>query len=185
MKIDTVLLDMDGVIYNWNGRAMQSFGLYSLRFWPDDCELASETISHITEKPCTRQDIWDKIVEEGEFSWWLSVPKFPWADRLIKICRSAPNFALCTKPGRSPEGSYAKHTIANNLFGEEQKEMYICRGCKSQLANPTTLLIDDYAPNCEAFRDKGGQALLFPNYYKTVDADIETAISTIQEMIAQ
>ena len=73
--------------------------------------------------------------------------------------------------------------MVNEWLGEENNNLFICRGPKSQLANYNTVLIDDDKTNCDEFRAAGGKSVLFPQPWNNAPYDTDYVFGYIEDII--
>lgn len=159
MKVDTVLLDMDGVISDWVGSVFDLFDVQNreeiLANWPDN---SYET--HLV-LDTTYSEVWKRINKKEDF--WTGMRPFPTNKELFSLLPENKTY-ICTKAGTS-------HTAASGKvrwLREHAKHLYnkfVITSHKYLCANPHTVLIDDHEDNCNLFIEAGGYAILYPQYY--------------------
>jgi len=97
--------------------------------------------------------------------WWANLPVYPWADDLIKLCKSFGKMYFCTAIW-CPAAAQGKVEWFNKVFGDDFKD-YFLTSQKHLLAAPDTVLIDDCDENIDRFRKAGGSAILFPQKWNS------------------
>lgn len=77
------------------------------------------------------------------------------------------NVLIATSPTKSPDCLFGKYQWMENHLPDWMKRQYAITPRKHWFARPGVLLIDDCGPNCEAFTDLGGEAILLPRPWNT------------------
>ena len=157
--IDNILIDMDGVVADWCGSIM------SHRL----CEKFSE-MEELNKHP-TRQLVIHQIYEEHPdfFEQLGYIEEF--TPIMEVILESGIPFAWATATGdvhKDPQKvgvQKQKWLMENivkrfNLTPDQEFHLFLPDQCKSTLATPSTLLIDDYKHNTAMFELAGGQTHL-------------------------
>lgn len=148
-----ILLDLDGVIMDFQGHAAQAFG-YN---WSSDNWPVMGAYDMIPLIGCTSEHFWGRLNGDEEF--WRSMPRLPWADFVLGACREHSRTIACTFPGKCPSSASGKAaSIAELGFGYD----YFMTPLKHMLAPSGALLIDDNDDNVAAYEAAGGRAFLFP-----------------------
>jgi hypothetical protein len=160
-----VFLDLDGVLADWVGRAVETFGLY-VGSPAVDRVLASDPYG--IDQLIRKEDLWTRIDAEGD-RWWSDIKPFPWAkylfDKIDEVTEG--NACILSMPGWY-EDTWAGGSGVGKvqwLRREIGTEKFLFGKCKHFCASPNAMLIDDSADMCGRFRDAGGSAALFPNVY--------------------
>ncbi len=163
MKIEEVFLDMDGVLTNFHKGVCDSFDqLYDLSnlsmwdFWKD-------------WKPKTTRT---NIIDICDQDFWAELE---WHDEGHEILHAlediygAENIFLVTKPMPNP-GSWTgkKMWVDEHLFRYGDR-LIITEASRAMLASPTSLLVDDSQKNVDDFRMAGGQAILIPRPWNSLN----------------
>ena len=147
-----VFLDLDGVIRDWDGGV---FKLYNIDY--------QETFSYpeirdmiIHQKNISNDDFWNN---QGEL-FWLGLKMYSWAPEILKMLPFNNTYIL-TSPTLNNAG-WSQEWIKINMPKFGHNKQYLIGPAKHCCANPNTLLIDDYEINVDKFRERGGNAILFP-----------------------
>jgi len=148
---DHILLDMDGVLADFTGGVADLFGhdVEDLRDWALWDGLG-----------ITKDEFWKTINHQGH-EWWANLKPYPWAHDLWSLLHEIAPVTICTTPCRGLECPQGKLQWLYREFGFPNdnwllgKQKFLC-------AQPGRLLIDDYDPNCNTFREFLGQAIVLP-----------------------
>jgi 5'(3')-deoxyribonucleotidase len=92
---------------------------------------------------------------------WDTLPIYPWADYLYQTLSNLGKVIIVTSPSECPFAGAGKTMWLQRNFGVRTKDIFI-GGQKDAMALPTSVLIDDYPVNIEAFAKEGGHTILFP-----------------------
>jgi 5'(3')-deoxyribonucleotidase len=95
------------------------------------------------------------------WEFWNDLPKYPWADYLYQSLSDLGKVIIVTSPSDCPFASAGKTMWLQRNFGIRAKDIFI-GGQKDAMALPTSVLVDDYPKNIEAFAKEGGKTVLFP-----------------------
>jgi len=192
MEIKTILLDMDGVLANWQASAARIMqvdpkeyvrecqGNYNI--YPVLARLLDKAEGYVEE------ELWRRIDAAGA-RWWTLVPKFAWADALFKTCKQyAPTF-VCTAPGHCPNSYLGKALWLKRFLGEDYQKsiIFVDASNKHLLAKEGTVLIDDRPSNALSFTRAGGINILFPQLWNTSSvlwtADMDDRVGYIERQL--
>ena len=122
----------------------------------------------------TKTTFWDNISREV----WSTTPYSEEFVMIVKQCRllvGRSKVALLTKPIDDPECYAGKHEWIRSRCPPWLRVRAFIGEPKDMVASPDALLIDDSDENCEDFISAGGQAILVPrpwnslNGYDTVE----------------
>jgi nicotinic acid mononucleotide adenylyltransferase len=152
-KKPVVYLDMDGVIADFFGGVEK---MYGVNHWK---ELTSKKTDGELKK-----EVIDRIIGSDFFA---TLPKFPTADDLISLIKSATGgkFSILTSPLRGDHENSAVHKkvwINRNI---ERPDEVIVSGRKEKWAKQKdgtpNILIDDRPINIQRWQAKGGYGILY------------------------
>ncbi len=175
--INTVFLDLDGVIKDWCSGIFELFDI-------DPIDVVGyHDIDNYVKKfhGISNTYFWEK--QDKDF--WLGLDFFPWADALIdmlpydKVC-------LLTKPTKNNAG-WAQEWIRINMPEFFRDDKYLIGPGKHYCADGNALLIDDSDTNVINFRKFGGKAILFPqswNHNRTVLDSSTTRVEWIKVQLS-
>ena len=152
-KQPIIYLDMDGVIADFFGGVEK---MYGVKHWK---ELTSKKTGGEL-----KQEVIDRITGSDFFA---TLPKFPSADGLIQLIKSATGgkFSILTSPligDHENSATQKKRWIASNI---EKPEEVIVSGRKEKWAKQKdgtpNILIDDRPVNIDRWKAKGGFGILY------------------------
>ncbi|GAG17915.1 unnamed protein product, partial [marine sediment metagenome] len=103
--------------------------------------------------------IWEDMPTSEQF-WLLHT-----AEKLV----GQENVLIATSPTKSPDCLFGKYQWIERHTPDWCHRQYSITPRKSWLAQPGVLLIDDCDANCNAFRDGGGDAILVPRPWNTLE----------------
>jgi 5'(3')-deoxyribonucleotidase len=152
-----VLLDMDGVISNFNHEIVKLFGLDPTKVI--DTWEVHETIG------CPKEEVYKRMAEAGH-DMWASMKPYERAKELIDVCKKYGELTICTAPTMDPYCASGKTEWLQKFFGKYFRD-YAITPKKEKLANPFTVLIDDHDKNIKKFHDRGGKVILFPQIWNS------------------
>lgn len=162
-----IFLDMNGVMYNWNGRAGPILGFdekdpYTRIMLKSDPDGVEKII-----KP----DVVFQTIENMGASFWEGIQPLPWAHDLYNYCekKSHGNVCFLTSPGKWADAPSGKiRAIRRDFPGAHilmGKPKFFC-------ADARAILIDDHPKNARKFADWGGSDFLWPSQYRIEDGEI-------------
>lgn len=179
--IRTVLLDMDGVITDFVGRAIEIHGKRPetvLANWPRGTHWLHEVLK--TDLP----GFWRPINAQGE-RFWRDLSPYPWARALLDWIEAVPeNWAICTSPSRDPACPRGKMEWLYAHIRPAFRDVALTPR-KHLLANPNTVLIDDTERMVERFEAAGGHAVLFPQAWNRKGAQADPWAQVLAELEAR
>lgn len=162
--IDTILLDLDGVLVDFFTPALELFGKGHL--------IDSWTPGEYRLHPSlgiTEAEFWRAIDAEG-IGWWEDLPPYPWCHELYDFCKGkAKNVYIATSPSRYFASAAGKVRWLQEQFGAGFRD-YMIGPHKHLMAKPGVLLIDDSDANIDLFSEHGGPAILFPRPWNSLHA---------------
>lgn len=170
-----IFLDMDGVLADFVGGAMQAHGL------PDPYADKKNWGTFELEKcwGITVKDFWRGLDFRG---FWSGLEKTPEADYIVKTaCDIAgqENVCLLTSPSENPYCIPEKKAWVQKYFPHLQKQM-LFGSAKRFLAGPDRILVDDYDVNVDNFKKANGHAILVPRLWNRRYTDIDETRSRVQ-----
>ena len=148
-----VMLDMDGVLTDFEGAVCDLFGHEHLG--PE--HLGKTLAEHIG---ISTRTMWARIDEEGA-GFWEHLAPTPFADDLVRLARDAGRLFIASSPSSSPGSLAGKLRWLHRRLGRNFRDFAITPK-KDLLAAPGRLLVDDSSRHVDAFREAGGAAVLFP-----------------------
>jgi hypothetical protein len=185
MKVETVCLDMDGVIKNWTKSVCKIFDVdpndpQAREILKSDLRIEEHLVPGLTSVEFKR------ILEEIGYDFWYNLEQFPWTQRLLDTIVTAVgknNLEFLTSPGSFSQSFAPKFDYVKNVLGFDRQITITVN--KFRLAKPNTLLIDDMFYNIDSFKEHGGQVFHWPNSYKLEDGDIdiENTFNELEQML--
>lgn len=166
-RLETVLLDMDGVCTNFFYGALHVFGRTDLyNTWP------AGVYDMVSVMGLDNSQFYDELARQGA-QFWATLPPLPWMrflwDELVRMgSQYGFDVVFCSTPIRHSSCAQGKVEWLQRNFGQDFTD-YILVSNKSLLARPSSLLIDDLETNVLSFCKAGGFGILFPaisNCYK-------------------
>lgn len=155
MKTKCIYLDIDGVLTDFVGAVLELYGRPEsdrnlVRSWDGIPAVVD------TNNLC----MWERIAGEGQV-WWATLPWTEHGEAIAEICERAGPFVLMSTPTREPSCAAGKIEWINQYFPSSDRR-FALTPCKHHFAHPGALLIDDSERNVRAFRENGGEAILWP-----------------------
>jgi len=161
-----ILLDMDGVFYDWIGEVCRVLGVDTAQ--PKYRQTMKKDPSAFDKM--VGRSIIDRTVASLGSDFWVKIPMFPWANDLYKALKPLGEITFLTDPRYYLDSPKGKMIAIRRDFKTDS----IMIGSKKHLcAVPHSILIDDKVENIKKFRKASGAAFLWPNQYKLVDGDID------------
>lgn len=160
-KINTLHCDMDGVLVNFAGPALERFGVYLDFTYPNvgyDIVKGCNILRHEEGlPPITPATFWDAFTED----FWADLPMYPGAQYFLSVLETVGDVYLTTTPTADPGCAAGKLRWIERHFPRFRRK-YVITPHKHTLARPDSLLIDDSSEACSAFAKAGGQTIMFP-----------------------
>lgn len=168
MKLKRIILDLDDVLNSLTLHLMKTVfhvdvDVYDYLAFP--VEAGYDIIKAVSimkgEPPIGLSDFWEAVPREA----WQNAPKSLECNWLIETCAQLvgrDEVYIATSPTKDPESHAAKVIWIRENLPEWLHRQYFITPRKWLLARPDTLLLDDAAHNCQAFRDEGGEAINVP-----------------------
>lgn len=161
MDFEVVFLDMDGVI-------------------TDFVEAAGLAVGHPNHVPkqwnyfealgMTQDQFWEHIDARGE-DFWANLRPYPWFLSLYgAMQRQGRKVFIASTPSLARWSASGKIKWLRTHLTDTYQD-YIFLADKSVLAGPGRVLVDDNERFCRAFREAGGQAVLFPQPWNDAGQD--------------
>lgn len=180
MKIDRILLDVDGVLADWVAGVCRLFDRDQSEMeaeWGHDYDICSVL-------GCSTSEMWRRVDEAGE-DFWANLEPYPWADQLYDLCRSLAPTTILTSPSHDPTSLAGKLRWLDEHMGKgEHFRKFLIGPDKVACARPGALLIDDRDANCDDFRSYGGQAIVFPRPWNVFRPFVGNELEFIKHTLA-
>ena len=159
----TIYVDCDMVLADW---------VKQIHYWADKPLKPWKAWDGFAEHGITQADLDDAM---SFVSFWDSMTRIPGAKRLwAEVCDLADSAYVCTRPFPDPNCLYGRAVWLKREMDIEIRQTIFMHD-KYELARPGAILIDDNVENCRLFREKGGDAILYPQSYNgTIDVEDKT-----------
>jgi len=157
-----ILLDIDGVLADFNGGVARLFGLT-----PEELLSRIKPGEWSLEGPLgvTTKEFWKKIGEAGE-DFWDNLEPYPWALDLYEVALRFGDVCLLSSPSQDPSSWAGRVRWIQKHFGKKGYfENFLLGNPKGFCASPNSILIDDKNANVRDFVDAHGHAILFPQIW--------------------
>jgi 5'(3')-deoxyribonucleotidase len=178
-KIETVFVDMDGVLADFVG------GVLRLHDIPDTQYNPQGSYDIHTYLKMSASQFWGAIDNDSRF--WETLSLTPEATLLIDLLESLTsykNIYLLSSPALHPNCFYGKAVWIKKHFPEYLPKL-ILTAHKHFLAAPNRLLIDDSDSNVTKFRQAEGLAILFPRKWNERYAVHAAAFDSVKQQLEQ
>jgi 5'(3')-deoxyribonucleotidase len=149
------MLDLDGVIYDWLGAAINVFDINPLD--PHSRKILKSYHDSI-EMLRNKQEVLETIEGLGA-AYWENLKLLPWAIQLYDALIELGDVTILTSPG---SWTYAGRGKILALKRDFDIKNFILAKKKEVCAAPNAILIDDKKKNIAKFRDAGGWAYRWP-----------------------
>lgn len=174
MKI--IYLDLDGVCSNFIKSCIQANDLnyeQTINRWKKDFR---GVFSAFEVFGINNSTFWGNIENIGE-DFWVKMEVYPWFFNLYTELSKIGKVIFLTKPSHSPLSHSGKIKWLQKQFNYNFTD-YIMTPHKELLASKDSILIDDYPKNVEDFIKAGGKAILFPQFWNTLE-DIDNKVEFV------
>lgn len=153
-NIETIYLDMDGVIVDFAAGVAKVLG----KPMPDPWPAGVYSLEQVFEKP--EYLIWRAIDSAGSRFWSELEPYETSLELYRRLSEIAP-VVFCSTPSWHPSSPKGKLEWLGEHFGAPCRN-YVFTPNKYLLARPGAVLVDDLESNVLAFKAAGGSAVLVP-----------------------
>ena len=131
-----------------------------------------------------RDAYWEAIARQGE-SFWINLQEYEWYPKLVCSLLEIGDVVFLTSGTYAPGSLSGKLLWLQNRFGYNFQG-YVFTAKKYLLANPYSILIDDYELNVTEFRQHGGKAVLFPQIWNSncmINNKIEFTLQSVKQFM--
>jgi len=187
--IDTIYLDMDDVCNRFTMYALQEMGCgpmaYEEKHYPIECGfdiVAACNRLHPTKKDWSLQSFWNSVKRHL----WATVPESLEFRRLLNSCSKLvgkDRVILLTSPTLCPDSLAGKLEWIQAFCPPWMHRQYLIGPVKWSCARPGALLIDDADKNIRSFRKAGGEAILVPRPWNSLECIAESTPEYIEAML--
>jgi len=161
MKIDTVFLDLDGVIADFPGGVAKIFGRDPSEIkWPkrEPWEWVDDDLPDALG--ITPYTMWQEIKKAGA-AFWADLDPYPWAKEVVEYLHAEYRLYFLTTPHGALDSAKGK-MVWVEIFSYGMSDRIILTSQKHLLAGWGRLLIDDKPEMVKRFADCGGVGILWP-----------------------
>ena len=183
--INTVFLDMDGVLVNFLGGLHKSLNVpYSYENYPYEkgkWNMLTD-IKGFDDIPATFEQCNDCCTT----SFWRHLRWMPDGYDILTAVEykfTPAQIYLLTTPMPNIESPTGKWLWVKNHMSMYYKRTIITQAPKHLLARPDTLLIDDKDENVDGFREAGGKALLVPRPWNRAHLQAGQTVEMVREFL--
>jgi 5'(3')-deoxyribonucleotidase len=166
MKQRQILLDMDGVLSNFVEGAIGQLNR----------ELATDlTVKEYVQKgygwnmwepyEITPNAWWSLLEKDPNI--WSNLKPFPWAKQLYNKLKEFGEVTILTAPSENPYCAAQKIGWLYGHLGINSSSVMI--GSRKYLMAGNGILIDDYPKNVKDFTEAGGEGIVVPSNWNTLD----------------
>jgi 5'(3')-deoxyribonucleotidase len=173
--ITRIFCDVDGVLADWVGDVARLFGrdpdeLYES--WP----VGEGNIAKVLE--VSNNELWRNIHSMGRV-FWRSLCTYSWCKELLDDLESIAPVTILTAPSRESSSCSGKYEwVCRNLPAYERRTLI--GADKASCAHAGAMLLDDRDANCEAFREAGGNACIFPRVWNSAHEYADDPMSYVR-----
>jgi 5'(3')-deoxyribonucleotidase len=168
--INTVFVDMDGVMNKFSSYALQYVGAFDgildYMDYPEECQTwdivkSANCLSKANVPDFSSNKFWDALDQ----TFWETIPTEYYLWRMIDYLSrqvGEKNVCVASTPTLGPESLSGKLVWIKKNLPSYMRRQYMFGRDKFLLARPDTLLIDDNQDNCIQFERAGGRSILVP-----------------------
>ncbi|RJQ26409.1 hypothetical protein C4577_03595 [Candidatus Parcubacteria bacterium] len=175
------LLDVDGVLANFEASAMKAMGITKEELYTK----VPPGKWSMNEPFMSDDDFWKCIDAVPDF--WETLPKYDDADDIVKVCQKyfGDQIIVVTTPPKNPLSYAGKAHWMKHNFPKLYRQTFIGPK-KHMLGHPGAVLVDDYELNCSKFQETGGQIVLVPNrgnkHYELISDRVKYVDERLKEL---
>lgn len=167
-------VDMDGVLFDWEGAALKLFGLKPNTY--------KKGVPIAEQMGISKSKLWKQIDRTGR-KFWASLDPYPWAEAMIAELSRIDEVFILSSPSLDPSSCAGKLEALQKFFGKKNYRDYLFSNCKYLLAQDGRTLIDDKEKHVDRFTRAGGYGILFPRPWNKAADKSDTAFETIMETV--
>lgn len=180
----TIYLDMDGVCTDFASAGIRANGRDPAQVFATWNQSFRGEFLPYKVTGLDRESYWEAIAQQGE-TFWINLHEYEWYPKLLSSLLEMGEVVFLTSGTYAPSSLSGKLTWLQHRFCNDFQG-YVFTAKKYLLANPWSILIDDYEVNVTEFRQYGGKAVLFPQIWNsncTVTNKIEFTLETVRQSI--
>ncbi len=176
-----IFLDMDGVCVDLHAALSRLHGREDLI---DNYPKGTDEL-HIVFG-MDEDEMWKPVNAMGSV-FWRYLPALPWFVNLHCALQQIAPVVFLTSPGsasQAPDAARGKIEWLRDQFGDDFMH-YVLTPNKAVLARPNAVLVDDRDVFVKAYREAGGQAVLFPRQWNLGQGDWRFVVHRVEELFTQ
>lgn len=182
MSLDTIYLDMDGVICDWVKGLLEVHNRYDLL---DRYKADKFPTDWLMEGALgTEDELWVPVDYAGE-EFWADLDPYSWLEEIVNLLEETEVPWYIATHNRNNGGSAGgKVRWLHRIFGNDFKQ-YILIKHKHLLSKPGALLIDDHNGNCRSFakEEYGGTSIIFPQPWNFASSKVSKRIDYLKDQL--
>lgn len=165
-KKKNILLDMDGVLSNFLLGALNVLNKRLDKNFTEEEYVSDNGGWDIYDfYGVSRAYFWDAIESEPDF--WLNLEPLPWAKELYEWLCELGDVTIVTSPSLDPDCARQKLEWLNKYLGITSGQVFI--GGRKYLMAGQGFLIDDSVDQIRKFEESGGECVLVPGNWNSVN----------------
>lgn len=166
MKRTQILLDMDGVLADFLSGAIEALNRdFNRTITIERYALEFGQWGTYDYYGITQEQFWGSIHSTPNF--WYNLKPMPWSKSVYNMLSSFGDITILTTPSLDPSCAMQKLQWLDNYFNI--KSDAVLMGARKYLLAGNGILIDDYHKNVDSFKEAGGDAILIPSNWNTLD----------------
>ncbi len=167
-----LILDFDGVFADFTGGACVVHGRSDFKV---------ESWNFYEEWGITSEEFWEPIRRKGDCFYEHIVQPYPWARELLTMCQEYDkNLMFASVAGGGHAADYSgKLLFIRKHFGD-MPVIVLPPRIKHLLAGSGRVLLDDSGEEAMAWRDHGGYAIVFPQYWNAAHHFVNNRVEYVR-----
>jgi 5'-nucleotidase len=170
MKKINILLDMDGVLADFFSGALEALNRdFNKKITIEKYAIEFGQWGTYDYYGITQEQFWESIHSTPDF--WYNLKPMPWAKSLYDMLSEIGDVTILTTPSLDPSCAMQKLQWLDNYLSIKSDKVLM--GARKYLLAGNGILIDDYHKNIEKFEEAGGDGILIPSNWNTLDLTFE------------
>lgn len=171
MEKPKILLDMDGVLSDFFTSAVKNLNQATGKNITIPEYVSYNTFDMEKIWGISVEDFW-KFADNSE-TFWEDISPYPWYKEIYSYLTNFGEVTLATSPApHNVSCATQKAKWVKKYLGLDNHSMMI-GSRKYLMANPNTILVDDYHKNIEKFSNAGGKTCLIRSNWNTLDINFD------------
>jgi len=157
MKINTIFIDMDGVLVNFVDGVFKAMEIEDWEVIPGEWKIA--------KWKNVGSDFWDRFYEHITYDVWANLEPYEWMDDIVSLAVrlvGKENVFILTSPTIEGPSAQGKTSFVRKHLGKYFATRMIITPHKYLCAAPDRLLLDDSDKKLQKFVAFGGKGCLIP-----------------------